>query len=532
MRGRIVRAAAAVPVEPLGPGPRGSRVQVVDYDATADRYYGPFVLAEDDPFADSDDEELLTNPGFHSQNVYAIVSRTLAQFEAALGRRVPWSFQSHQLQAAPHAFSEANAFYSRRDHALLFGYFPGRDGRRVFTSLSHDIVAHEATHAILDGLRERYMTPSSPDQAAFHEACSDIVAILAVFATPGVVRSLLGNGRASLPRSSVSVAALRRSALLGLAEEMGAELSAVRGALRRSASLTPSKRYLKEWLDPHTRGEVLVAAVLQAFLEVWTQRLRSLGEVRPGEISTERVVEEGETAARHLLTMTIRALDYTPPVDLLFGDYLSALLTADARVSPDDGKYNYRGILRESFAGYGIEPVSQPEGSGTWEPVEGSFRYDRIGFEHLQRDPTEAFRFLWDNREALKMYEDAFCRVMAVKPTLRVGPDGFLVRETLAEYYQVLDLRASDLRRLDIRKPATMPDDTVVTLYGGGVLLFNDYGQLAYHIRNRITNAERQSERLAYLWENGYFGRRPLRRFAELHRNRALQQTSGFQEGW
>jgi hypothetical protein len=27
--------------------------------------------------------------------------------------------------------------------------------------------------------------------------------------------------------------------------------------------------------------------------------------------------------------MTIRALDYTPPVDLRFSDYLSALLTAD-----------------------------------------------------------------------------------------------------------------------------------------------------------------------------------------------------------
>ena len=63
----------------------------------------------------------------------------------------------------------------------MFGYFPGRS-QMVYCCLSHDIVAHETTHALLDGLRERYTDPSSPEQAAFHEGFADIVALLSVFA--------------------------------------------------------------------------------------------------------------------------------------------------------------------------------------------------------------------------------------------------------------------------------------------------------------------------------------------------------------
>ena len=124
--------------------------------------------------------------------------RTLAQFERALGRRVSWSFGGHQLKVAPHAFAEANAFYASREEALLFGYFAGPDGSTVVQNcLSHDIVAHETTHALVDGLRPRYLEPSSPDQAAFHEGFADVVALLSVFSIPRGrrVRGREGAGR-------------------------------------------------------------------------------------------------------------------------------------------------------------------------------------------------------------------------------------------------------------------------------------------------------------------------------------------------
>src|SRR6185369_13474720 len=90
---------------------------------------------------------------------------------------------------------------------------------------------------------------------------------------------------------------------------------------------------------------------------------------------------------------------------------------------------------------------------------EGKISNDRIHFESLQRDPDEVFRFVWENRnkDGLNLYENAYSRVLSVRPCLRVGPDGFALRETVAEYMQIIDLQASELSRLKIKVPDGMP---------------------------------------------------------------------------
>ena len=134
--------------------------------------------------------------------------KTLARFEFALGRRIPWSFKTHQLKVAPHGMADANAFYSPQVEGLVFGYFDCLSGEKVFTCLSHDIIVHETTHALVDALRERYMDPSTPDQAAFHEGFADVVALLSVFAQREIVEHLLiGRSAGSARRSCSSRAA-------------------------------------------------------------------------------------------------------------------------------------------------------------------------------------------------------------------------------------------------------------------------------------------------------------------------------------
>lgn len=561
-RGRILTARVRVPVEELGAGPRGYRVQVVDYDASSNRAYKPLpaaamgtTAAPADPFlrltesrlpASQFNARLLGSPHFHAQNVYAIVMRTLAHFEKALGRRVSWSFGGHQLKVAPHAFAEPNAFYSKLDEGLLFGYFAGPDGP-VFTCLSHDIVVHETTHALVDGLRPRLMEPSSPDQAAFHEAFADVVALLSVFSVPEVVSEAVRRGSRFaagqiLNIAQLTVRTLQEGILFGLGEQFGDVLSGVHGSsLRRSVQLEPDPDLLDaaEYQEEHRRGEILVAAMLRAFLDVFRERLTSLGRDTNGRLPAVRVAEEGADIAGRMLTMAIRALDYLPPTDLEFGDFLSALITSDLEIRADDSRYGVRSSLRRSFAAFGIQPTSRygsGDEYGRWEPPESPRQsrarskrvpvldYGSVHRDALERDPDEVFRFLWQNRRVLGLCESAHTVVAAVRPCLRVDEDGFTLRETVADYVQILTVRAGELeslrvpgRQARIRRPKGLSPGKIVRLLGGGALLFDEFGKLKYHIRNSVLNPGKQTKRLRYLHGVGFFDRRRVHGLAALH---------------
>lgn len=545
--GKILRTKVSVPAEELSPGPSGYRVSVIDYDSTANALYAPLKLPQaltedpEDLFKDKSDEDLLSDPTFHAQNVYAIVMRVLARFELALGRRVPWGSNGHQIHIAPHAFAEPNAFYSRDGRGLYFGYFNGTlsgTPRPIFTCLAHDIVAHEATHAILDGLRHRFLEPSSPDQAAFHEGLADVVALLSVFSLEDVVGAVLDGSPDDMTISDqfLTEGALIKSALFGLAEQMGQELARSRGqALRRSIELEPHLDYMNmpEFKEEHRRGELLVAAMLRAFLAIWLKRLDRVGWVSQAQDNKRKdrslVVEEGAKAADHLLTMAIRAIDYCPPVDLHFSDYLSALLTVDREVVPDDS-YGYRDALLENFAAFGIEPSAGADAQGTWLRSNREMVYSRSHFDSMLRDEEEMFRFIWENRgdDRLALGDIGYVEVQSVRPSIRIAPDGFVLRETVAEYVQMLTLQAEELSAAGIDIPAGMNRWQNITLFGGGTLIFDEYGQLKYqivkHLLNTDADKKRQSERIQHLWESGFFAQRvdPSSRLTALHTAKAM----------
>jgi hypothetical protein len=556
--GKALTTRVEVPAEDLAPGPSGHRVQVVDYDSSSNTFYRPRpTSAEDDPYANIDDPARLeSDPHFHAQNVYAIVSSTLLNFESALGRHVSWGFdyRTHQIKVAPHAFADANAFYSRGDEGLLFGYFPSRDGKRtVFTCLSYDIVAHETAHALLDGLRRQYARPSSADQAAFHEGYADLVALLSTFGSAEMIE----HGLASVRRSKDGTFKLRnvqealdvRSFLTGLAEQMGSELGGLnRDALRRSVKLKPSPKYLDvpEYQEAHSRGEIIVAVVMRAFLRVWWNRL--LGKIGLGDgltsklspqdlerrIEVWRVVEEGSTSAKHLLRMIIRALDYMPPVDISFGDFLSAIVTADGEACPNDTRYDYRRILLDAFARFGIKPSStNPTVRGGWKTPVTEFVYGHAHSDSMRWDREAIFRFIWENRKALKLVDNALTMVESVRPVARIAPDGFVLREVVVEYFQLLTLQAAELKKIGLRAPSGMPNWQSVTLCGGGTLLFDEYGHLKFDISNRL-NSKRQNDRLKELWLRGAFRRgfAAEPQFARLHRERALRRATPREEQW
>jgi len=396
--------------EDLQPGPVGDYLEVVDYDPASDAFYAPVDLNHPYLLAQNGLSPAEGGPQFHQQMVYAVAMNTIDHFERALGRVALWAHRvirdadGHvigekyvpRLRIYPHALREANAYYSPRKKALLFGYFPTRGrgpgqvpGGMVFTSLSYDVVAHETTHALLDGLHPSFNEPSNPDVHALHEGFADIVALFQRFAQPEILEHQIARTRGNLERQS----------MLGeLAQQFGLALG-MRGALRSALGgineengewelQKPDPTKLRQARLPHDRGGILLAAVFSAFLAIYKSRSADLfriasngtGVLSAGEIHPDlarRLAREAAVASDAVLTMCIRGLDYCPPVDVDFGTYLRAVVTGDMEVSPQD-KYNYRVAFIEAFRQWGIYP------EGVRSMAESDLRYPQLGDEPEQ----------------------------------------------------------------------------------------------------------------------------------------------------
>jgi hypothetical protein len=414
--------------EPLKAGPTGEYIAVEDTDA-AGRTYAP---------VDLDDPRLLAQDGwapsegapqFHQQMVYAVAMRTIEYFERSLGRPVLWRPRPNpnnsnddsgfvrQLRIRPHALRQANAFYSPDDVSLLFGYFeagaemPGEHvpGSRVYTCLSHDIVAHETTHAVLDGMHRRFNEPSNPDVLALHEAFADIVALMQHFTIPEILEQEISRTRGNIESQSM---------LGSLAVQFG-QTSGGRGALRDAIGrvvdgkwqrLTPDPAEIQKRLTPHGRGAILVAAVFDAFIAIYNSRIADLlrlstggtGVLPGGAIHPDlvrRLAAEAAKSARHVLDMCIRALDYLPAVDVTFFEYLRGIITADFDIVADDA-YSYRVAFVEAFRRRGIYPLNLENPT---EDTPRTLSVDTLRWQGLDinRMPPRQRRAIWHQYEAI-----------------------------------------------------------------------------------------------------------------------------------
>lgn len=393
-------ATVQVPWEAdLAPGPVGEYLEVVDVDPPSGLAYAPVDLAHPHVLAEDGVAPSESNPQFHQQMVYAVAMKTIGHFERALGRSALWATHRpgkgerfvRRLRIYPHALRERNAYYSPAHKALLFGYFDAPDpcpgdilpGGRVFTCLSHDIIAHETTHALLDGLHRRFREPTNRDVLAFHEAFADIVALFQHFTMPEALLAQVAGTRGDL----------RKKSLLGeLAVQFGKAIGH-QGALRSAigsvddngnwAVHQPTGREYAEAEGPHALGAVLVAAVFDAFLQIYEQRTQDLvrlasggtGILPEGAIHPDlarRLAQEAAKVAGQVLNICIRALDYCPTVDITFGEYLRALVTADRDLVPEDSR-SYRVAFISAFRRRGIYPegvVSLSEQSLLWNGPE------------------------------------------------------------------------------------------------------------------------------------------------------------------
>ncbi len=183
---------------------------------------------------------------------------------------------------------------------------------------------------------------------------------------PEVVAQQIAASRGSLRTESL---------LMGIARQYG-EAAGRRGALRYALERSgpspgakpgadASAPRLDGALEPHFRGSFLVSAVFDAFARIYERRTAALRRIAGVEASSEgralaadlvqMLAAEAAKTADHVLQACVRALDYLPPVDVHFGDYLRALITADREAVPGD-PHEYRAAFAEAFRSCGISP--------------------------------------------------------------------------------------------------------------------------------------------------------------------------------
>jgi hypothetical protein len=369
-----------IPSADLETGPRDSQFVVHDLDLSSGVVYEKArFLPKDGAFEDLEPADVR----FHQVNAFALARHALDMIESAIGRQVHWPF-GPQLTIHPHYYQERNAFYARDLGAIAFFYFDiaFKEGK-VFTCLSHDIVAHELGHAALDGLKPLYLEQFHAETGAFHESFGDFTAMFSALTLPEVVANVISATGGDLRQPNI--AAL-------LAEEFGYGIYGGSHYFLRNAGDPVTYSTIQSY-EVHDFSVLLTATLYEILVEFY-----EVNQARTDEEMTE--VEALIEATRHLRRIVFRAVNYLPPTGVSFKRFGQAMIAADKRVYPDD-ELGYRDIIKRVFTRREI--VYAPEELETSPGIE--LEWDG------STDTRSVYQFIYRHRDVLNIPSDPSFRL-------------------------------------------------------------------------------------------------------------------------
>jgi hypothetical protein len=284
--------------------------------------------------------------------------------------------------------------------------------------------------------------------------------------------------------------------------------------------------------------------VFDAYLAIYRSRVSDLirlatggsGVIPAGALPPDlvsRLTAEAAKSARHVLTMCIRALDYCPPVDLTFPDYLRGLITADVDLVAEDD-WHYRVAIIEAFRKRGIYPrelrtlseksLRWPNGDELDDRARSGVRYfaeqlrpllDRTQYKPSRRqqfDLAREFQFAlhamlqskidgeflgnFESVTGLRLAAESAAgargaprfEVHTVRPVRRRGPNDEEINQVVLAITQRKSLRIGSDR---------------VSLHGGCTLILDlDTLDLRYAIGKSIDDVRREASLREWLGEN------------------------------
>jgi hypothetical protein len=488
---------AIVECPTAGDGPTSARVAIIDYNSDLDTRFAPAKLLKDRSafrgIAGLTRDTILDDFNFHQVNVWAIVEQilTLLEDEEALGRPVPWASRLGRLLVLPHAGYQENAFYDRATGALHLFYFEGPDGAPVYTCLSHDIVAHELGHAVLDGLKSGYNEVSSPETAGFHEYFGDAIAMLASLNNREVAKLVTESAPARLSAKNVvsAIASEFGAAIHGLPEQ-----DYLRGAWNKRKMSD-----LRGTYEEHNWSEILTGVYYDLLQYLYVRNLKDLsGEPNGKRRNQQQAIKALFRAANQTANVMLRAIDYCPPVDLRYDEYARALLRADEVAYPGD-TYGIRAELRRIFRERGLEPPQEDQRAraDTLYALRKAKDIDAI-----TATPADAYRFLDEFRGLFQIPYDANLSVVSVYRTKKRARSGYWApKERVIEFTWSEDVELNG-------KSFGQLVGTLLPLYCGGTLVFDANGNFLHRALVLPTEERRKSllQYARYLVRSGSLG--------------------------
>jgi hypothetical protein len=290
-----------------------------------------------EPNASGDFVTLPDTPQFDAVHTFAVVRQTLTMYQrvlAAAGVAMPLSWQwnsssdTNPLQLFPHGLPDVvNAFYSRNQGCLKFGDFiPAGSPERLFTCRSFDIVSHETAHAILDGIKPRWLQADAPPQTGgLHESFGDLTAVFLALSQFDQCEAIVAQTKANLHDKSF---------LADVAEQFGLALG-YRNGLRNADN---DLRLSQAGTQVHAISQVFTGAVYDVLADVFAH------ERNPEREDDAAVLHR---VAAYLGGVLLRALVGAPDAAATFADVVNGMLLA---VTGDGKPLAYAGFIRNQFS--------------------------------------------------------------------------------------------------------------------------------------------------------------------------------------
>jgi hypothetical protein len=348
------------------------------------------------PVADKDGNYIfsLGDPRQGAVNAYVSAYKALQIAEKYLGREVKWGFEREadreRLWIHPHAGEGMNAFYNNKNGSINFLYAEDpRTKDLIDTSTSLEVVSHETGHAILDGLRPKYVDSLDTSSAGFHEAFGDCIAMLSSLSDDDVVEALYQETRGNLAKPNI---VSRMGEQLGRAMR-GPKNEFVRSSLNdhvyRDPHFLPFMAFPEgPAIEPHSNSQVWSGATYDLL------RLLVHDET---EDSQKPFVEAVRSARDTLGQLLMRSVEFAPLGKITYRDAAISMLKADMV----DNKASHLKELLAVFTSRNILSGDDAE-QFMMEVATTKLMSKAISLPD-KFDPKDAKAFLADNAEVLDL---------------------------------------------------------------------------------------------------------------------------------